>query len=279
MPKTTRDARGREIHLYDDSNWQELLTPPFGRMMGARPIEEHPVYRDYAAVPYTEYVEDFPLIPRSEWDSRIEEMDAKDMWPTDHFRFDSFDQDGLGYCWINCVAQAMTLCRDMQGHPHRRISSASMGGPIKNYRNQGGWPEDGVDYAIEHGAVDQNHWGNNALNRSLYNPTLDHRKHYKVTKAYKCSRESFDEAATCAFRCHGGIGSFNWWGHAVMYGVRVVKLGRSDYGIELRNSWGEGWGSKNKHGVGGFSVLEGRKSLPSDMIVVAQVTPSVGVPA
>jgi hypothetical protein len=45
---------------------------------------------------------------------------------------------------------------------------------------------------------------------------------------------------------------------------------------EIRNSWGDDWGSKNKHGVGGFGVLEVNgnrgKGVPDSVIVIAQVT-------
>jgi hypothetical protein len=267
-------------HLYNDTNWRELLVPPPGiywtslEGFGCRPRFEHPHYHDFDAIPFREYKDDFDLIPRSEWSERIAEMDAKQMWPKDHIRFRSYDQGSLGYCWINGPCQACTTLRDMQGHPHVRYSSASVGGPIKHYRNEGGWPEEGVDYLIRHGAVTQDLWPNNSLDRSLYEPTLDDRRFHKATEAYKCSRESFDEAITAVLRGHIGTVSYMWWGHAITGAVRVVNLDGTDrWGLEIRNSWGDDWGSKNRHGVGGFSVLEypGRGD-PDDVIVLSSVT-------
>lgn len=300
MPYEMTDSRGQKITIYSDHNVGKLFNAPrsisHDDEIGFGCLPPAMLYSSEDDVPLTRYTDDYPLIPEDEWDERIEEMDAKEMWPEDHFRFRSYDQNGTPYCWINCVAQAMTLCRDVQGQSHVRISSASMGGPITGYRSRGGWPQEGVEYAMETGGVPQDEWPNNAISRRYYDDTVEHRERYRIVEAYKCSRESFAEAASAAMRGHCAIGSFNWWRHAVMFPVRIVKLsdeirlaisreckrlGLEDYGARyggrIRNSWSDNWGDRNKHGVGGFSTLTGSKANPSDNIVIASVTSSTAL--
>lgn len=181
-----------------------------------------------------------------------------------------------GNCWVYCVAQAMTALRDFQGHPHARISACSIGGPIKNYVNEGGWPEEALMYAIEHGGVTEKYWPNLSLDRNLYNQTLQHRIH-KVFRAYRADRESFDEIATAAFNGHASTTAFMWWMHAIMGGVRIIDLDGTDrWGHEIRNSWGENTGTANIHGVHGFQTFEvagnSGRGNPDDVTILVDVT-------
>ena len=259
------------------------LIPGPGWQPGLKPLAEHPTYGSYESIPYGSYSDSFDLIPRDEWPERIKEMDAKQMWAKDHCTFPAYHQGATKFCWINCIAQAMRLCRAMQGLKDVDISSASMGAPIQNYRNRGGWIQVGLDYAIKHGAVPAEDWPNNAIDDRYDTAANDAlRESFKVLEAYKCPADSFDEIATAAFRGHLVCAGFGWWGHAVMAGLRIVDLDGTDrWGNEIRNSWGDAWGSKNRHGVGGFGVLEvggrwqrGNQGVPDSVVVIASVTPS-----
>lgn len=291
MPKLFYDKRGELCHLYDDTNYRECLTYPRGRRRVLWDLFSR--RRDYglrmppagfvSSLP--KYSEVYPLIDRAEWPERGQEMDAKRMWLKDKITFPSLDQNGYGYCWAYCVAGAMTTLRVLQGNVVRdkrgRISTCSFAAPIKKGANEGGWPEEALQYVEKNGAVTEEYWPNLAVSnwQTLMTQTASKRIH-KVFRAYRADRESVDEAATACFNGHAATVAFMWWMHAIQGPVKWHKLDGTDHwGNEIRNSWGESRGSANRHGVHGFEVYEvtgnSGKGAPDDVIVLVDVTPGL----
>jgi len=132
--------------------------------------------------------------------------------------------------------------RYQQGCPVYLISSASIGGPITNYRNEGGWPGDAVQFMAEKGGVNAALWPNNSISSSYASKpevVADYPKN-KMTGALAdlgSSGKIFDETVTCVLLGAPVAVSYNWWSHAVL-AVGVEQDGNS-WNLILRNSWGE----------------------------------------
>jgi hypothetical protein len=258
-------------HLYDETNFRELLYPA-GRMLGMKPRLAHPLYAAYGSIPGTRRFEEAmpPKIPRGDWPAMIEEMDAKWMWATDRIRWKSRDQNGTNFCWANGPCTAGEIQAAKQNIPYIEWSAASLACKINGYVNQGGWGSEAIKYLLETGACSVDLWPNTAINRK-YDTAASQadRAHHKVLEWIDVPSDDFDALATCLLLGYACAVGYNWWRHEVC-ACRLVKTGSNSYGVEIRNSWGD-WGSANRHGVMGFSVLSESKGTPDDCQAVRQV--------
>jgi hypothetical protein len=254
------NIRGRSIineinaHLYADPS-----STPDGMSRGYIP-------RDYQAFPAGTFAATMPLptIPRSEWRDRIEQMDREKRWPKDHklaAGFDSLDQNGTNYCWINGPTQCIHYVRAMQGETHVALSPASVGAPIKNYRNQGGWGSEGVKYMVEHGIAPQSLWPANAIDRKYDTEECRvERLKYKVDEWWELKERSFDQLMTCLLLGYPVAVGYSWWGHEVTACMAAIQ-GSDDFFIDIDNSWGKGWKDN------GHTLLTESKATPDDAVV------------
>lgn len=239
------------------------------------------VPRDWQAVPFGSMPEaeplGLPLIPRSEWDDRIEEIERTKSRLTDlcdGAGLTVLDQNGTNYCWINAPVHCVEILRVKQGEPLVRLSPASCGGPIKGYRNVGGWGTEGLAYIVEHGIVPQEMWPPNAINRQYDTPeSREARKAYKVQEWWDVvdlgqrDRERFDRLATCLLLGIPVAIGLNWWRHEIT-AMDLVALGGGQYGVRINNSWGTRWETN------GRSVLSESKATPDDAVAPRVSTPS-----
>lgn len=263
-------------HLYDESNYRELLV---GGLAGTRPRGEHPRYSAYGSIPGTVRFEDaMPAkIARGEWPQRIAEMDRFKGWATNRFTWAPRNQRQTNFCWGNGPCTAAEIAANVQGMPFVEWSAASVCCPINGWRNAGGWGLDAVEYLVSDGACAGSIWPNAAISRNYVAAADADRPNRKVLEWIDVPAGDFDAMATClllGFACAVG---YDFWQHEVT-ACRLVAVGGSSYGVEIRNSWGS-WGSSNEHGVDGFSVLAEGKGTPDDCQAVRQVTASMVVPA
>lgn len=235
-----------------------------------RDLSVHPFGGLAAAEPF-----DLPLIPRAEWLDRIEEAERK----RTHLRalcedagMQVLDQNGTNYCWINAPTWCVMVQRIAAGLPMVRLSPASVGAKIKNFRNNGGWGTEGLQYIEKHGLVPQAIWPANAIDRSYDNAASDaERPKFRVREWWDIPR-NFDKMATCLFLNIPVAIGLNWWSHEVT-AMRVVSLGGGKFGIEIANSWGTGWSDN------GYGVLTESKGTPDDAVAPRTVTPSDATPS
>lgn len=263
--------------IIDDSNFQALVGD------GSSVTFNGQTYYLSAKPPRSKPKFQFPsfgstglkLIPRSEWQSRIEEQIVKKRRVSDFIDFPAYNQSSTNYCWANGPCQAASTSRRIQGLPYIQFSAASIAAPIKSYRNQGGWGEDACNYLEQHGACSVKTWPNAAISRSYDTPeSRKERELFKVLSWLQCpSNMMFDYVASACLQTRPGAPAYDWWRHLVM-SCDLVLIEANSYGLRIRNSWGESYGVKNALGYGGFAVFREGKGTPSECEIVDQVTQS-----
>jgi hypothetical protein len=274
--------------VYGDQNWQEIFNPPPGKGKGYRSRKDHPFFAAAGSVPNLKtFAEVIPVIPRSEWPARIAVMDAAWAWPSDACDFGGStdplcrDQQQTSYCWVNGPAACIDITRRIQGlslgvsPSWVETSAASIGGPITNYSNEGGWGLDGMQYLAATGAVATDLWPNTAIASRYNTPAVTAaRQHRQAVEWVELESNNTDQLGTSLLLGYVSTLGLDWWGHQITV-VQLVQVSPGTYGWMIRNSWGD-WGTKNRYGMAGFQVLSESKSK-GDACLLRAVTdwPSV----
>lgn len=270
--------------VIDDSNWQEHVDPIVNGtrvMRGLRPRNRflQPFGTLQYAAPF-----DMPLIPRNEWVSRLRDLQAmratlKDMRETggpDGGLIPARDQGRAGYCWCHSTVSAMLLMRAMANMPYVDLSPYAIGCIIKNYRNQGGWGGESVQFATTRGCPTSQFWPQQSWSRSNDNPaTWENAKLHLVTEWMELDTNSpqyIDQFVTCLLLGFPLVSDFNWWGHSVAT-MSLEQIDPADVVGSLitwiLNSWGDSWSEK------GAGQLKGRKAIPDDAIALRVTKASI----
>ena len=201
------------------------------------------------------------LIPRHEWQARIKEMTElktrlKDL--AAYYNLPCKDQARTNYCWCNAPTYATELTLLKQNQKKTILSAASVGGPIKNFRNVGGWGKEALEFISEKGIVPQDLWPENAI-QSIYHTEANRQiaKNYAVPEWMELEAGNRDQLISLLLRGIPVSVGFNWWRHQVTAENAVWLDG--DAWPEIRNSWGMGWGED-----GGYGVLQGYKADADD---------------
>lgn len=249
--------------IIDDEPQSFSLANPAGFSRGYDPTSRP---EGYAYGGFAAPVDAGWLIPRSEWQGLIEEQEKQRGRISDILtdkKIPHKDQDRTNYCWANGPTHAAETLRAIQGLPYVSLSPASIGGPITNYRNVGGWGLAAVKFAIQQGIVPSENWPDNAIDRR-YNTQVNQNKRgqYRIREWRECKPRNLDELVSMLLRGYPASLGFNWWGHLVM-GCDAVWLD-GEVAIRIRNSW-RGWGAN------GFGILRGSKMLPDDCVVPVSV--------
>lgn len=254
---------------------------------------------------------DIPLVPQGEWSSRIAQKTAEKSWLRDlrdrgnnGQRIPSRDQNGRGYCWVHSGVGAMLLCRARDNQPYLDLSAYGPACKVKNFRDEGGWGAQGVDFLTNTGCPTSKTWPQQGTDRSLDNPTTwAEAGKYKVDEAWNdLSLAQYDrnltfaQVVTCLLANIPVVLDFNWWGHSVVGaslkdGVRVFNDGElrlesgklptvqefgrlwgmndpvtAGTGVTIWNSWGDSWGDA------GMGDLSASKSVPDGSVAVRSVS-------
>jgi len=241
--------------------------------------------RNYSAVPVGSLegsvtfgdAVDVPRIPLAEWPDRIADKVAAKSQLSDIRNYanngqpiPSLDQNGRGYCWAHSATAAAILLRAVAGMPYVRLSAYAVACIIKDYRDQGGWGAQGLDFIRERGVPSVEHWPEKSVDRSNDNPaTWDNAALHKVSEGFidldepqYDRRLTFQQVGTCLLSNIPVVGDFNWWGHSVCL-MDLVDVDTSKpatdmrrYGVRIWNSWRDSWGTN------GTGVLTGSKAVP-----------------
>lgn len=257
--------------IIDDSTPNDVpFDPQFAR--GAVP-------RDYSVDPVEMFAapSEMPLIPRSEWDARIDEQETQQSSLKHLYRragWTNLDQGQNGYCWAHSVAHTVMLQRTAANQPFVPLSAYAVAAIIKGGRNEGGWCGLAAKFIRDVGIPSQQFWPQG--DRRLSHDTAAMRENaamHKVTEdwvdltrpVYNQSL-TFDQLASCLLLNIPCAVDFNWWGHSVA-AVRLVRVEAGSYGIEILNSW-LNWGDH------GLAVLRGSKAIPNGAVATRVTTAS-----
>ena len=252
----------QDLVLTDRDPVQELRE--FSRGYEERDWNQSPYGEGYAA-PF-----DIPLIPRSEWRERIEDMEKTESRLSDLCEREGLtvlNQGRTNFCWANGPVHCVEILRLSQGQPKVRLSPASVAAPIKNYRNVGGWGEESLEYIVKHGIVPQELWPQDAISRQYQTDRAQkERGKYQVDEWWDLQPRNFDQLMTCLLLRIPVSVAYNWWRHLVM-AVDPVALD-GGFGIRIRNSWGTRWG---RNGTAVFREGYGRNRANPDEALAPRV--------
>ncbi len=221
---------------------------------------------------YGEYAAPFPqelLIPESEWEPRIKEMEEQRSRISDLIRLKQLphkDQGSTNYCWINAPVHCLEIVRLQQNQSMRILSPASAGAIIKSFRNVGGWGKEGLEFIVRNGCNDVKDWPANAIDRK-YNTAENRQKALdnRVVEWFECRPRTVNQMMSLLLRRLPGAGGYNWWRHEVTNCDPVWLDNRP--AVRIRNSW-RGWGDY------GFGILQGSKMLADDLVFAVSGRPN-----
>lgn len=206
-----------------------------------------------------------PLIPESEWDDRIDELEKTE---SDLISFSRDmglpckNQRSTNYCWIFAPTHCCEITRLKETGRVISYSPASAGAIIKGFKNVGGWGSQALNYFKVNGLNYSDDWPDTAINRS-YNTSENTEKKKKHIVLEFFTLNSWAERVSCILAGIPTADGYNWWSHEVT-GVHIKKR---NHDLVIRNSWGMGWGDE------GFSILSGSKKHANDSVAIVAMMP------
>jgi len=260
-------------HVITDANYRDYLHPTVNGERKSHGL----IPRDWSAKPAGCYAfaPPFPdelLIPEEQWPERLAEQKAKKsdlLSLRKRLNIRSLDQNGFGYCWAFSSTKAVMYCRAIMGQPFVELSAWAVAAIIKNYRDQGGWGMESMEWIVENGVPSLDVWPQGQVKKALDTPEMraDAAKH-KVTGWWEGSNDKDKATHQMVSAFLMGLPcvlDYDWWSHSVC-GIYLESIKPLRGGID--NSW------TNDAGDNGIFILEERKFRPDGLVIPRDVTPS-----
>lgn len=261
----------REI-IIDDFNFAQHVAPVVDGEHKARGL----IPRNYVTAPvgYLACAKpfDLPLIPENQWADRLAQQiatksqlsDVRNVSGPGGGPIPSRDQNGRGYCWFHSGTSANLIVRAVNGQPYVDLSAYSGACIIKNYRDEGGWGSEGVEWQAENGCASSAFWPQQSTSRSNDTPAMrENAKLHRIEEWMDLEPNNKAQLVTCLLSGIPVVVDYNWWSHSVC-AIDLVSI--SPFRIRIWNSWGDSW-SEN-----GTGILEGNKAIPDGQIAPRVIT-------
>jgi hypothetical protein len=258
--------------VIDDSNYQNFVdTDPIidgeRKTRGLMP-------RDFNRVPFgsmpfaNKYPQDLMIDP-SQWDGLYDKMVAEESFLSQIWKRQGVevqDQNGTNFCWFFGPVSALLAVYARNNQPYVKLSPAFGACQIKNFRNEGGWGNEALEFLVANGCCRADLWPPTAINRKyLTEEAKADAATRKVTEWWDLPPKNFNALMSALFyRIPVAVG-YNWWGHEVC-ALDPVRIEKGVWGIRIVNSWGASWSES------GFGILNKSKATPDDA-----VAPRVGM--
>ncbi len=220
---------------------------------------------------------DMPLIPESEWQSRLDAQIAAKAQLSDVRNrsgpgggpIPSRDQNGKGYCWAHSSTSAALIVNAVAGEPYADFSAYAVACIIKGYRDQGGWGAESLEWIAENGLPTSATWPQQSMSRSNDNPAMRaEAKKHRFTEWMDLAESGSlvkQQLVTCLLLGLPVVVDYSWWSHSIC-ALDLVSL--SPFQIRIWNSWGDSWSAN------GTGILEGSKAIPNGALAAMVMTPS-----
>lgn len=247
----------RTDFLIDDGTSNDKIYAP---IIDGQPKGHGYVPRDYRIYPKEMLAAptEMKLIPRSEWDARIDEQEEQQS-SLEHIRMTgmngqpipALDQNGQGYCWAYSTTMAVMMLRAKYNLPYVRLSGHAVGCKIKNFRDEGAWAGLSAKFHKEVGCPSVAFWKEKSMSRSNDTPEAwANAAQHKVTEDFvDLTREVYDQnltvdqLATCLLNNEPCAIDYDEWGHSIC-ALRWVRIEKGVYGPKIINSWTDQWGDR-----------------------------------
>ena len=262
--------------IIDHSNFRDHISPIVNGEMCSRGC----IPRNYDVQPRPMEAVEFPLIPRSEWSSRIAGMVATQSRLSDLRLYGnggrtipSLNQNGQGYCWAYSTTMSVMMLRLRSGSPYVPLSAHAVACKIKNFADEGAWGALSMDFISKVGVPSQAKWPQGSMDRSLDTPeTWEDAKKYRITQEWAdldapvYNRDmTFAQVMTLLLNRIPVVADFDWWSHSICL-IDPVEVEPGSFGVRLINSWGDGWSDR------GMGVLRGDQAVPDNAVAPRIVT-------
>ena len=240
-----------------DFGLEDFTTHPFGCYAFAKPF-------------------DLPLIPESEWESRLAAQKAAKAQLSDIRNISgpngkpipSRDQvNGKGYCWAHSSTSAALMIRAIMGEPYADLSAYMVACIIKGYVDEGGWGAESLEFIAANGIPTSEFWPQQSMSRSNDNAAMRANAALHKYTDWRDLDPSRMKAQLVTALLMGlpAVSDFNWWSHSVCT-INLESI--NPFRTRIWNSWGDSWSDN------GTGILEGSKAIPDSALVAMVMTPS-----
>lgn len=267
---------GSEIIIHD-GNYLDFVEPVVNgekKMRGLKPrnYNIHPV-GCFARAPRFS----LDIIPESQWQSRLDEINAKKANLSDirnrgmnGQRIPSRDQNGKGYCWGHSSTSVAMIWRALMGQPYADLSAFAVCCMIKNFYDEGGNCIDSMEFIADKGIPTSKYWPQQSMSRSNNNAeTWKNAALHKFAPSWMDLDTDQDrmraQLVTCLLLGIPVATDYNWWGHSVAT-LDLVSI--RPFRTRIWNSWGDEWSDN------GTGLLEESKAIPNGAVAALTFTPS-----